>query len=48
MSDKNVGDRHLVSPGDKNVAPTPTKMSGRPIHAPSRVYKPLERSIDHV
>lgn len=28
--DKNVGERHLVSPGDKNVAPTPTKMSPTP------------------
>lgn len=25
--DKNVGERHTVSAGDKNVAPTPTKMS---------------------
>lgn len=28
--DKNVGERHPVSPGDKNVAPTPTKMSPTP------------------
>ena len=29
--DKNVGERHPVSAGDKNVAPTPTKMSPRTI-----------------
>lgn len=28
--DKNVGERHPVSAGDKNVAPTPTKMSPTP------------------
>lgn len=28
--DKNVGERHPVSVGDKNVAPTPTKMSPTP------------------
>ena len=30
-ADKNVGERHPVSAGDKNVAPTPTKMSPRTI-----------------
>lgn len=29
-ADKNVGERHPVSAGDKNVAPTPTKMSPTP------------------
>lgn len=29
-ADKNVGERHPVSAGDKNVAPTPTKMSPIP------------------
>lgn len=29
-ADKNVGERHQVSAGDKNVAPTPTKMSPTP------------------
>lgn len=29
-ADKNVGERHPVSAGDKNVAPTPTKMSLTP------------------
>lgn len=29
-ADKNVGERHPVSSGDKNVAPTPTKMSPTP------------------
>lgn len=31
VPDKNVGERHPVSAGDKNVAPTPTKMSPRTI-----------------
>lgn len=30
VPDKNVGERHPVSAGDKNVAPTPTKMSPTP------------------
>lgn len=30
LPDKNVGERHPVSAGDKNVAPTPTKMSLTP------------------
>lgn len=30
VPDKNVGERHPVSAGDKNVAPTPTKMSPIP------------------
>lgn len=30
VPDKNVGERHPMSEGDKNVAPTPTKMSPTP------------------
>ena len=30
LPDKNVGERHPMSAGDKNVAPTPTKMSPTP------------------